>query len=99
MLCICFSKIAGNEFEGDKEYLATGSTDKNIILWNINDESDTMILKGHDDSVTAILALPDLQTFFILFDNYYLKCCHWLSRQKINTLRYPLITDCNNSSL
>lgn len=40
-------------------YLASGSNDKNIILWNLNDENDTIALRGHDDSITCLMDALD----------------------------------------
>ena len=40
-------------------YLASGSCDKNIILWNMQDENDTIALKGHDDAITCLLDVLD----------------------------------------
>lgn len=43
-------------------YLASGSADKSIILWNINDENDTIALRGHDDAITCLMDALDGRT-------------------------------------
>lgn len=45
-------------------YLASGSGDKNIILWNLNDENDTIALRGHDDSITCLMDALDGRNLF-----------------------------------
>lgn len=40
-------------------YLASGAADKNIILWNLNDENDTIALRGHDDAITCLMDALD----------------------------------------
>jgi len=40
-------------------YLASGSGDKNIILWNVNDENDTIALRGHDEAITCLMDALD----------------------------------------
>jgi WD40 repeat protein len=42
-----------------ENYLVSGSTDKNVILWDIDDENNTLVFKGHDDTVTTIMSLED----------------------------------------
>ena len=49
----------GLESIGKELYLASGSADKNIILWNMNDENDTIALKGHDDAITCLMDALD----------------------------------------
>jgi WD40 repeat protein len=61
-LTTCWLKATKPDEDGDpmsELYLASGSVDKNVILWNMNDENDTLALKGHDDCITCIMSLGD----------------------------------------
>ena len=40
-------------------YIISGSIDKNIILWDLDDENNTLVFKGHQDTVTSIISLED----------------------------------------
>jgi WD40 repeat protein len=41
--------------------LVSGSTDKNVILWDLDDESNTLVFKGHEDTVTTTISFEDEQ--------------------------------------
>lgn len=43
----------------NEEFLVSGASDRNIILWNLNNDDDTIVLKGHEDSITCLADLQD----------------------------------------
>lgn len=40
-------------------YAVSGSVDRNVILWDLEDETNTLVFKGHSDTVTATMSFED----------------------------------------
>jgi WD40 repeat protein len=51
--------VTSVEFSPDSKTLASGSHDRNVILWDVASRRQRMVLYGHEDAVTSIAFSPD----------------------------------------
>jgi WD40 repeat protein len=46
-------------FSADGNYLASGSDDKTVKLWNVESQLEVVTLEGHSNNVTSVAFSPD----------------------------------------
>ena len=51
VLSVCFSP--------DGKFIASGSRDKTIKLWNLQEQKEVFILSGHSELVSSVCFSPD----------------------------------------